>query len=307
VSLSHRAHRGRIGLAAGGIAVVTGLALLGPAPARAATTAGAEGYSVSAASLAQQSVLPAQAGSIVPRSGSGDGIYLVQLAEEPVVSYRGTIAGLRATRPAAGTRVDSTAPDVRGYLGHLANRRSGVLRAVSVPAARKIYDYNFTFAGFAARLTGAQAAKLAVTPGVLSVTKDSERRLDTVSTPRFLGLTGAAGVWEKQAGGPARAGEGVIVASIDSGLWPENASFAAQPPTAADAKIRKRFKGSCDAGLEAPAFRCNNKVIGGRYFVRGTGPDNLARAEYLSPRGYSSHGSHTAAIAAGNAGVTASV
>ncbi|MDQ1659022.1 MAG: hypothetical protein QOD41_4105 [Cryptosporangiaceae bacterium] len=247
----------------------------------------------------------AEVAALVPRSGTGEGTYLVQLADEPVASYQGSIPGLVSTRPSAGAKVDPSAPKVRSYLGHLTSRRDAVLRAV--PGARKLYDYNYAFAGFAAHLTGTQAAALARAPGVATVTKDEIRHLDTISTPSFLGLTGPTGVWERQTGGPAGAGDGVVIASIDSGLWPENPSFAAHPVTGSDAKVRKHFRGTCDAGLEAPSFTCNNKVVGGRYYVRGVGPDNIVRAEYLSPRGYSSHGSHTAGIAAGNHDVPAVV
>jgi hypothetical protein len=266
--------------------MVTGVALAYPSPALATTDA--------TAARTQAASLP-----------KSDGTYVVQLADEPVAGYAGAVKGLRATRPAAGAKVDPAAPDVRAYLGHLAARRNAAL--AKVPGAKKLYDYNYSFAGFAAKLTGAQAATLAAAPGIASVTKDEIRQLDTVSTPDFLGLTGETGVWQKQYSGPARAGDGVIFGSIDSGVWPENPSFAALPASPTDAKVKRRFKGICDEGLEAPYFRCNNKVIGGRYFVRGLGPDNVVRGDYLSPRDFGGHGSHTSSTAAGNHGVVATV
>jgi hypothetical protein len=45
-------------------------------------------------------------------------------------------------------------------------------------------------------------------------------------------------------------------------------------------------------------------VIGARYFVEGFGAENLAAGEFLSPRDANGHGSHVAATAAGNHGVT---
>ncbi len=240
-----------------------------------------------------------------PDGAAGDGTYVVQLAEEPVATYQGSISGLLSTRPAAGARIDRTNADVQRYVRHLDGRRNAVLARVK--GAKKLYDYNFTFTGFAAELTGKQAATLVATPGVVSVTKDEIRKLDTTTTPDMLGLTGADGVWQKQHGGVDKAGQNVIVGIVDSGLWPENGSFAKLPPSWSDTTTRKRFKGVCDAGLEAPSFTCNNKVIGGRYFVKGIGPDNVIRREYLSPRGWQSHGSHTASTAAGNAGVPATV
>ena len=240
-----------------------------------------------------------------PEEPAGDGTYIVQLAGEPVATYQGAVAGLRATKPADGVRVDRTNPDVQKYVKHLDGKRNAVLARVK--GAKKLYDYNFTFNGFAAELTGKQAATLATTPGVLSVTKDEMRHLDTSTTPDMLGLTGPNGVWQKEYGGAAKAGQDVIVGIVDSGLWSENPSFAALPPSWSDTTTKKRFKGVCDAGLEAPWFTCNNKVIGGRYFVKGVGPDNVIRREFLSPRGWQSHGSHTASTAAGNTGVQATV
>ena len=230
--------------------------------------------------------------------------YLVQLADAPVASYRGTVRDLRSTRPNPGARLDAGSPDVRRYLAHLADRRSSVL--ARVPGARRLYDYSYTFSGFAAQLTGEQAATLAAAPGVVAVIRDGRRRLDTHSTPDFLGLTGESGVWSAQFGGPARAGNGVIVGVIDGGLWPENPSFAPLAPSDMDLKVARRFRGACVPGIETPTFTCNNKVIGGRYFVRGMGVDNVLRSDYLSPRDYSGHGSHVASTAAGNADVRAS-
>ncbi|MCW2503785.1 MAG: protease-associated domain protein [Actinomycetia bacterium] len=267
----------------------------------------AAAVAVTAATLA--SATSAFAGSDAtapgPQAAAGDGNYLVQLADTPVAIYDGTVAGLKATKPAAGARVDRSSPDVQKYVTYLDGRRDAVL--AKVKGAKKLYDYNFTFTGFAATLTGKQAATLATTPGVLSVTKDEVRHVDTVTTTTMLGLTGPDGVWQKQFGGVDKAGDGVIVGVVDSGLWPENPSFAPLPASATDAKIKKRFKGICDAGLEAPYFTCNNKVIGGRYFVKGTGPDNVIKREFLSPRGYQSHGSHTASTAAGDNGVPATI
>ena len=54
---------------------------------------------------------------------------------------------------------------------------------------------------------------------------------DTISTPDFLGLSGASGVWTKQFGGQSHAGEGVIIGVIDSGFWPENPQLRTRCPS----------------------------------------------------------------------------
>ncbi|GGS30202.1 S8 family peptidase [Actinokineospora fastidiosa] len=237
-------------------------------------------------------------------ASSPNGIYLVELADEPVIEYDGGVAGIPATAPAPGDKVDRDDPDVRRYVAHLDQRRARVLDTVD--GAEKVYDYNYTNAGFAARMSPQQAAKLAATPGVKLVVPDGKSKLDTVSTPDFLGLTGRRGAWNRL-GGDERAGDGVIIGVIDSGFVPENPSFGAiRTSRASDRAIAARWKGVCDPGVEEPKVTCNNKVIGARYFNQGVG-DLPIPGEYTSPRDHGGHGSHTASTAAGKFGVPVSI
>ena len=230
-----------------------------------------------------------------------NGIYIVRMADEPVAAYSGRVKGYAATRPEAGEKIDSASPAVQNYRRYLSSRHDDALRAVG---ARKIYSYELAFNGFAARLTAAQAAKLASMPGVLSVMKDELRSADTSSTPTFLGLTGSNGLWS-QVGGFDHAGEGVVVGVIDSGIWPENKSFA-NKAKAYDSN--GKWHGTCVDGEQFVAkTACNGKLIGARYYNAGYGGDAGIDAdrpwEFNSPRDYDGHGTHTAATAAGNHGV----
>ena len=233
------------------------------------------------------------------------GVYLVQLAGEPLAAYSGGVPGLAATRPAPGQNLDTTSPAARRYAGYLATRRAAATE--SVGGAEHLYDYSVVFNGFAAKLTAGQAALLRARPGVLAVTRNDIRHLDTNRTPEQLGLTGPNGVWARQFGGPGKAGDGVIVGDIDSGLWPESRSFAALPAQSSDAGVKARFKGVCEQGIERPFFTCNSKVIGARWYVRGFDAGRVQPEEYLSPRDYGGHGSHTASTAAGDYGVPVTV
>jgi len=66
------------------------------------------------------------------------------------------------------------------------------------------------------------------------------QHVDTVDTPRFLGLSGKGGAWQ-QAGGIDKAGDGVIIGMIDSGFVPERPSFAPLKTTKhSDALVAKK-------------------------------------------------------------------
>ncbi len=245
--------------------------------------------------------------------------YIVQLKEPSVAAYSGGISGFAATRPAKGSKLDANHPSAVNYRGHLSARQDAVLR--SVGGAKKLHSYGYTFNGFAAELTQAQADKLAANPDVLAVTKDELRKLDTSSTPGFLGLTGKEGFWKQNA-----KGENVIIGIVDSGIWPELKSFS-------DRKIRvrghenhetdedqddddeervyKRVRGWTGKCVDGEAFvaakDCNRKLIGARYYNAGFNGDagikELFPYEFLSPRDYDGHGTHTASTAGGNANV----
>jgi subtilisin family serine protease len=230
--------------------------------------------------------------------------YIVQLAEDPVVAYRGSIKGFPATRPGKGQKIDPNSPAVVGYMSFLASRQDAVL--ASVGGGKKLHSYGYVFNGFAAELTPEQAAKLAQTKGVLAVTKDEARDLDTSSTPTFLGLTAPGGAWSQTKG------EGVIIGIVDGGIWPESLSFSDRTGTngnaTKDGKLSYRqipgWNGKCTPGDQFNGSHCNQKLIGARYYNAGWGGNAGIRAqlpwEYNSPRDFGGHGTHTASTAGGN-------
>ena len=233
-------------------------------------------------------------------------IYIVRLAEPPVADYVGGVAGLAATKPVAGQKIDPNAINVKQYASYLLGKQSSALSTVG---GQRIYNYKYAFNGFAADMSPAAAAKLRGLPGVLSVVKDEKRRLDTSTTPSFLGLR--SGLWQ-QLGGTDHAGEDIVVGIIDSGVWPENGSF-----TDRDTKGKRVyaqlpdsiFHGRCQPGEQWTARNCNRKLIAARYYNGGFGgPEGIRQQlpyEILSARDVDGHGSHTSSTAAGNANVTA--
>ncbi|MGI5423886.1 S8 family serine peptidase [Streptomyces sp. CA-179760] len=118
----------------------------------------------------------------------GNGTYIVKLTDPPVAAYEGGLPRLKRTEPAAGERLDAGSATVEKYVAHLDDRRERVLDAV--PGVETLYDYSYTFSGFAAELTGRQAAKLASTPGVVSVTRNTVAQLTSTGSDHGPG-TGA--------------------------------------------------------------------------------------------------------------------
>ncbi len=246
--------------------------------------------------------------------------YIVQLTDAPAATYAGTISGLASTRPATGVKFDATAGGVRAYVNYLRIRQANTL--AGIPGAKVLHQYKLAFNGFAARLTDAQAEALKNSGGVLSVTVSQARKLDTTRTPGFLGLSAPGGLWSRVDGAARNVkGEDVIIGMIDSGVWPEDASFSDkvdnngkpvayyQPGTSAYGPPPVKWHGVCQTGGGFTSAMCNSKLIGARYYVDDFTANGatVASLEYASPRDGSGHGSHTASTAAGNSGVDASV
>jgi len=249
-----------------------------------------------------------------------DGRYIVTLVDEAAASYQGGIAGLPATQARSGTQLDARSAPVVEYTDHLEQQQQDVAASVGADID---YSYSLTVNGFSADLTAEQAAELSSDRKVQSVELD--RIYHPTSTPAadFLGLTGADGVWAKT-GGQEKAGQGAVIGVIDTGIAPENPSFAGEAlgtakgdaPYLDGSTIRfdkgdgTQFTGVCQTGEQFTAADCSTKIVGARYFVDGFGKGNIGTAktgEYVSPRDGDGHGSHTASTAAGEAGVEATI
>src|SRR5687767_6439354 len=133
--------------------------------------------------------------SVGARSAASSGIYIVQMADSPAGSYAGGVAGLPATKASRGNKLDPNDTDVIRYGAYLQTKHDEALARVG--GGRKVYDYRYSFNGFAAELSEAQAAALRSAPGVLAVTKDELVTGDTSSTPTFLGLDADGGLWDQ--------------------------------------------------------------------------------------------------------------
>ena len=178
--------------------------------------------------------------------------YIVQMLKDPVASYDGGVAGIPATQPARGEKVDVSSSAAQRYIEHLRGDHATALEQVG--GATKLYDYSVSYNGFAAELTEAQASKLEKVPGVIAVTEDELLHPDTSSTPHFIGLDAPTGLWTRL-GGPSKAGENVIIGVVDTGVWPEHPSFSdtRSPfgfPQLAYSQAPARWSGICQVGEE---------------------------------------------------------
>ena len=231
-------------------------------------------------------------------------VYIVQLIDAPVAAYSGGIPGLRATAPAKGKKINSLDSDVVKYVDYLTTRQNDKLAKVG---AQKTYGYAYSFSGFAAKLTARQAADLRADPDVVQVERTQEVLMDTATTPDFLGLKDPVnGLWSQ-----GIKGEGIVIGILDTGIWPESLSFTDRTGTNPNDKEGKLdyhqipgWNGKCTPGEQFNASLCNQKLIAAQYYCAARSCETgVLPHEFVSPRDFNGHGTHTASTAGGNEGV----
>lgn len=216
---------------------------------------------------------------------------IVTLADAPLATYRGGLPGL-----------------YRAYLGRQHAAFEAAARA-SIPGARVLHRYDTVLGGVALQVPADAVGGLAALPGVRAVHPDRLLQLDTTRSPSFIGATSLWG----RLGGQRNAGEGVIVAVLDTGIWPEHPAFSdpdpwgqsygAPPPPARACQ----FSGGVTPG---PAFACNGKLIGAQRFMaayEACATCAQPAGDFTSARDGSGHGTHTASTAAGNGNVRSEI
>ena len=187
-------------------------------------------------------------------------VYIVEFRAEPL-----------ATSPrVTGDRFHPRNPQAAAHRKFLDAPQRRVLFGAGVSEAHVGYSYRATVAGFSARLTAAEAARIRLQEDVASVAPDRIRTVPhrrpaapSEGKPMHLAamaraaaatapaapapvapladadLTGQPaeflglpeGLWARL-GGPEQAGENVIIGFIDGGIYPEHPSFADQPVAA---------------------------------------------------------------------------
>jgi subtilisin family serine protease len=164
-----------------------------------------------------------------PKGASGSAWYIVQLQDEPLATYRGEVAGLAATNPAARgeVKLDTQSRASQAYLAYLETQQAAFLTEVEQSLARSVvvaHQYSYAFNGVALELTAEEAAMVAKLPNVRQLQRNFYRQLLTDYGPEWIG---ADNIWNGTAlGGPENRGEGIIVGVIDSGINMDHPSFA---------------------------------------------------------------------------------
>ena len=256
-------------------------------------------------------------------------VYIVQLRTPAAAEVYATSQATAskpippANRPA---RFDKNSALVQNHTARITSEQDRVLTK-SGDGTQLIYRYLYGMNGFAARMTPAQAHKLESLPEVAAVWEDEIRPLATNFSLDYLDLFDAT---DGLRGAEGLDGEGITIAFIDSGVYPEHPAFSdrqkADRPRACRSSwgentllgrwLCRRFRraddrivfdapeswnGECETGEQFDTAACNNKLIGARWFIDGaeaSGP--IDSGEFRSPRDVDGHGTHTASIAAGN-------
>ncbi|KAI3896419.1 hypothetical protein MKX03_008581 [Papaver bracteatum] len=235
--------------------------------------------------------------------GKAQEVYIVTMEGEPVVSYNGGVEGFEATAAAEDTdeRIDTASELVTSYSHHLVTKHDMLLDMLFESGTyKKLYSYKHLINGFSVHTTPEQAESLRRAPGVKSVERDWKVKRLTVHTPQFLGLP--MGVWPT-GGGCDRAGEDMVIGFVDSGIYPHHPSFATH--NTAPYGALPKYRGKCEIDPDTKRSFCNGKIIGAQHFAAAavaSGAFNPS-VNYASPLDGDGHGSHTAAIAAGNNGI----
>ncbi len=223
--------------------------------------------------------------------------WIVQLAEPSVASRAADAAGGEVGSLDVDTEANAS------YSDHLEAGQQGLSdQLLSVaPSAEVEQTYQVVLNGMAVSMSAEEAAAVRELPGVRAVTPDVAFQLDMYATPQQIGVPA---LWD-QLGGQERAGKGVKVAIIDSGIYvtyDENGNYAGNP---------------CfdDTGYRAPRGYpvgdtrfTNNKVIAARAYFRPHDPPAPGEDTPIQGTAAASpHGTHVAGTVACNAGTVANV
>ncbi|XP_047954341.1 subtilisin-like protease SBT2.3 [Salvia hispanica] len=242
--------------------------------------------------------------------GNVTAVYIVTLKQAPASHYYDELRvvkghHVRGNGSEGMSRFDkarNTAKTNRRHKPYIDRVHDSLLkRALKGETYLKLYSYRYLINGFAVLVTEQQAYKLSIRREVSNVVLDFSVRTATTHTPQFLGLPD--GAWAQE-GGFDTAGEGIVIGFIDTGIDPTHPSFSDDTPEK-PYPVPQHFSGICEVTRDFPSGSCNRKLVGARHFAASAITRGIFNAtqDYASPFDGDGHGTHTAAIAAGNHGI----
>ena len=237
---------------------------------------------------------------------------IVQLKDPSVASYRGGIAGIQATSPKAtgDSKFQADSAPSAAYTQYLVSQQVALQSALTaaLPGAKVERSYQVVLNGLAvSNVRAGDIAKLKALPGVASVTVEREFKVEMDGSLPQIGLgTGAVGesgwiddgLW-KAVGGHAKAGKGIKIADIDSGITLSNPCFSSTG-FSYPAGFPKYGTGY--------AAYVNPKVIAARAYFRADDPPFYPATPQDDPgSAQGGHGTHTAGTMACNYGTASTL
>ncbi|WP_153914221.1 S8 family serine peptidase [Shewanella sp. TC10] len=253
----------------------------------------------------------------------GEHTYIIQLSEQPVATYDGSIAGYSATAPVNSAqqfgkqtkaKINTQSSASRSYVNYLQTQQASIQSEISSKigvAADIRQSYQYAFNGMSMQLTQAQAAKVASLSGVKAVTRSVILELHTDVGPQHIG---ADQIWNGNVtAGTKFTGAGIKVGILDTGINSNHPSFTAMGDDGVaivNPLGSGNFVGDCE--LEEFTDMCNDKLIGIRSYAEITDTygdpvyreqgwwADWERARPANGEDYNGHGSHTASTVAGN-------
>ncbi|SEL43930.1 PA domain-containing protein [Colwellia chukchiensis] len=220
--------------------------------------------------------------------------YIIQLEDASLATYSGGVRGLAPTIKSASNKEKLDTQSVaavayRQYLQARQNEMAATLQS-KFPSLQVQRNLSVTLNGLIVSVPGKVdlKAKLQNIPGVKKV---FEHEMYKAHLDASLDLINAPAVWQAL-GQRDRAGEGIKIAVIDSGIRAEHPMFASNEHQRPAGLPTDDYCTTID-----PTF-CNDKLVLARYYTP-TFPTH--EDESISPLDVLGHGTHVAGTAAGNA------
>jgi minor extracellular serine protease Vpr len=217
---------------------------------------------------------------------------IVQLNGDPLSTYV-------QTKPPKGKKIDFNSDTVKSYRAQLSALRNDFRQwlQANAPNAQITSEYDISLNAVAVQLNGTSPDTIAAAPMVQQVQYNTLYYPDLSQSYKIINASGA---WTA-AGGRAKAGAGVKIGDIDTGIDNNHPFF---DPTGFSYPAGFPKCDAADSTTNTPDKNCKYvtaKVIVAKVFF------NKAKVQGLDAQAVQDHGTHTAGIAAGVTGKTAIV